>query len=65
VSCATLRGDTLSFGWEGPFLVNGEEQPLSGFKHYENPYCVAEMGEAQMDVQFGEYIVRLHFEAED
>jgi hypothetical protein len=64
-SCTTLRGETLSFGWEGPFLVDGEEQPLSGFKHYDNPYCTAEMGAPQMDVQFGEYIVRLHFEPED
>jgi hypothetical protein len=64
VRCTTLRGETLSFGWEGPFVVDGEEQPLSGFKHYDNPYCVAEMGAPQMDVQFGEYIVRLHFEQE-
>jgi hypothetical protein len=62
VSCTTLRGETLSFGWEGPLLVDGEEQPLSGFKHYENPYCVAEVGEPQIDIQYGEYIVRLHFE---
>jgi hypothetical protein len=62
VSCTTLRGEALSFGWEGPLLVDGEEQPLSGFKHYENPYCVAEVGASQMDIQWGEYIVRLHFE---
>ena len=27
----------LSFGWQGPFLRNQEEQPLTGFEHYENP----------------------------
>jgi hypothetical protein len=64
VSCTTLRGQSFSFGWEGPLNVDGGEQPLSGFKHYDNPYCVAEMGAPQMDVQFGEYIVRLHFEPE-
>jgi len=65
VSGTTLRGETFSFGWEGPLVVDGEEQPLSGFKHYDNPYCQAQPGDTQMDVQFGEYIVRLHFEPED
>ncbi|MCI0555670.1 MAG: hypothetical protein L0287_32390, partial [Anaerolineae bacterium] len=37
----TLRGDTLSFGWQGPFLRNDHEQPLSGFDHYENPYVAS------------------------
>ena len=64
-SCTTLRGESLSLGWEGPFLVNGEEQPLSGFKHYENPYCVTEVGAPQMDIGYGEYIMRLHFEGGD
>jgi hypothetical protein len=64
VQCTTLRGESLSFGWEGPLVVDGMEQPLSGFKHYDNLYCVAEVGDAQMDIQFGEYIVRLHFEPE-
>lgn len=62
VSCTTLRGDTLSFGWEGPLLVNGEKQPLSGFKHFENPYCVTEVGAPQMDIGYGETVMRLHFE---
>jgi hypothetical protein len=64
VSCTTLRGESFSFGWEGPLVVDGEEQSLSGYKHYDNPYCQAEPGDTQMDVQFGEYIVRLHFEPE-
>ena len=63
-SCTTLRGDTLSFGWEGPFLVNGEEQPLSGFRHYDNPYCVTEVGAPQIDIGYGDTVMRLHFEGE-
>jgi hypothetical protein len=65
VSCTTLRGESFSFGWEGPLTVDGEEQPLAGFKHYDNPYCQAQPGDTQIDVQFGEYIVRLHFEPEE
>jgi hypothetical protein len=65
VRCTTLRGERLSFGWEEPLLVNGEAQPLSGFKHYDSPYCVAEMGTVEadaarpMDIQYGDYTMRL------
>jgi hypothetical protein len=64
-TCETLRGDTLTLRWEGPFLVSGEEQPLSGYKHYEGPFCTAELPASQMDIQYGEYIVRLHFERDE
>ena len=59
--CATLRGETLAFGWEGPLLVNGSEEPIAGFKHYESPYCVAELAAAQMEIRFGDQLMRLHF----
>ncbi len=62
VRCTTLRNQTLAFGWEGPLLVDGQEQPLSGFRHYDNPYCVTEPSAPQMDIQYGEYLLRLHFE---
>jgi hypothetical protein len=61
VGCATLRGDSLAFGWEGPLLVEGKEQPLAGFKHYENPYCVADWPASQMDIRFGDQLLRLEF----
>lgn len=60
IHCDTLRGDTLDFGWRGPLLVNEQTQPLSGFKHYDNPYCEAELGSEQIDVRFGEQMMRLH-----
>lgn len=37
-----LRGETLEFGWDGPLRVNGAETPITGFKHFENPYCTAD-----------------------
>jgi len=61
VRYTTLRGETLALGWEGAFLRDGEEQPLSGFKHYENPYCVAELPASEMDIRFGDYVMRLVF----
>ncbi|MCL6432498.1 MAG: hypothetical protein K6V36_16820, partial [Anaerolineae bacterium] len=61
VRCTTLRGDSLSFGWQGPFLRNGEPQPLSGYRHYENPYTRVEMGAEEMQVRSGRYLLRLRF----
>lgn len=56
----TLRGDRLEFGWEGPFMRNGEVQPLSGFNHYENPYTTTPFPAEQMDIEFSGQIMRLH-----
>jgi hypothetical protein len=61
VRCATLRGEALSFGWQGPFLRDGNEQSLSGFEHYENPYAVSEYPSQQLDIRYGEDILRLDF----
>ena len=61
VRWATLRGETLAFGWTGPLLVDGNEQPIAGFKHYENPYSEVELGAGQMEVIRGEDAIRLHF----
>jgi hypothetical protein len=62
VSCTNLRDETLSFGWESPLMKDGQEQPLSGFKHYENTFVAADYPCTQMDVAFGEHLVRLNFE---
>lgn len=63
VRCATLRGDTLAFGWEGPFMRNGEAQPLTGFKHYDNPYCTADWPASELEVRYGDLAMRLDFTA--
>jgi hypothetical protein len=62
VQCETLRSETLSFGWTGPLRVDGVEQSLAGQKHYDGPHCTAEWPAAQMDIQYGEYTVRLRFD---
>jgi hypothetical protein len=64
VELTSLRGDQIRFGWEGPLLLNGEAQPLSGFKHYDNSYCTCELGAPAMDISVGGEILRLHFEQE-
>jgi hypothetical protein len=60
--CATLRGETLAFGWEGPFFVNESDMPLSGFKHYDNPYCVADLPASRMEIRFGDQLMRLNLD---
>jgi hypothetical protein len=57
----TLRGETLSFGWQGPFLRNDQEQPLAGFDHYENPFVVSEYPSRQLEIRFGETALVLKF----
>ena len=61
--CTTLRGDSLAFGWEGQFVRNGQPEALAGFKHYDNPYCVAEFPASQMEIRFGDQAMRLNFAA--
>ena len=61
VRFSTLRGDALSFGWQGPFLRNDEEQPLSGFDHYENPFVVSEFPSRQLEIRYDEAALRLEF----
>jgi hypothetical protein len=65
VNCTTLRGEALSFGWGDLFLRNGQEQPLSGFMHYENPFTTAGYPCSQMEIQYGEDLLRLDFGSVD
>ena len=52
----------MSYAWEGPLLLNDAEQPMSGFKHYDNLYCVAELPASKIEVRFGEWLLRLRFD---
>jgi hypothetical protein len=63
VRLRSLRGDEIAFGWLGPFLLNGCEQQITGFKHYDSPYCVADLPAAEMQIQHGDDAMRLKFGA--
>jgi len=63
--CHTLRGDRLEFAWEGPFLRNDQSEPLSGYRHYDNIYCQADLPAAQMEIRFGDTLMRLKFAEEE
>ncbi len=59
--CTTLRGETLEFGWEGALTRNGATEPITGFKHYDNLYCVADLPSSEMEIRYGENAMRLKF----
>ena len=61
VSLTTVRGDHLAFGWEGPLLLNGSEQPITGFRHYDNRFCQAELGAEEMLIEYQDQQMRLDF----
>ncbi len=62
VHCTTLRGEALSYGWRDSFTRNGQEQPVSGYEHYENPFVASRYPCRQMEIRYGEDILRLNFE---
>jgi hypothetical protein len=64
VNLRTIRGDMLTFAWEGPLLLNGSEQSITGFRHYDNPYCQAELPAEEMIIQFQDQQMRLDFTLE-
>jgi hypothetical protein len=55
------RGESLAFGWEGPLLINGVAEPITGFGHYDNPYCQSDLGAEEMVIQFQDQQMRLDF----
>ncbi len=61
VRLTSLRGDHISFGWTGPLVVNSDPQPIVNPRHIENPYCVAELPAAQMEVIYKGEGLRLNF----
>ncbi|HEX4030632.1 MAG TPA: hypothetical protein VHX20_09740 [Terracidiphilus sp.] len=61
VSLTTLRDETLEFSWDGPLRVNGRETPITGFKHFENPYCTADWPSQEMNIHFGGQTLTLDF----
>lgn len=61
MASACDRSAALQFAWEGPLLVNGVEQPIAGLKHYESLYAEADWPASQMDIRYGDQIMRLEF----
>jgi hypothetical protein len=61
VRWTTVRGISLTFGWDTPLLVNGEAVAITTSQHYETPYCTAPSPAEVIDVRYGGYMLRLDF----
>jgi hypothetical protein len=64
VQLQTPRGERLAFAWEGPLLVDGREEQITGFRHYDNAYCQADLPAEEMVIQYQEQQMRLDFALE-
>lgn len=61
VHLASLRNESIDFGWRGPLLVNENEQEITGFLHFDNPYASTELGAENMRIQFMDLLMQLDF----
>ncbi|WP_435361703.1 hypothetical protein [Haloarchaeobius sp. DFWS5] len=63
VSTASLSGDAesmtytspslgrVTFGWDEPFTVDGDEVSLTGYPRYDGPYCTVPFGETAVSIE--------------
>lgn len=42
-------------------MVDGKEQAITGFQHYENPYCSVDWPATEMGIHFGDQSLALNF----
>jgi hypothetical protein len=61
VQFQTPRGEHLAFDWQGPLLRNGNPEPITGFPHYDNPYCQADLPSEEMFIRYQDQQMRLNF----
>ena len=61
----TIRGENLSFGWQGPFRLDGEELTLESARHYDSLFGEADFPANSMEVQFGDQILKLDLSSPD
>lgn len=61
IHAGTLRNQSIDFGWEGPLLIDEAEVALPDARGIENPYCVADLGDEQIEIRFQDQALRLDF----
>lgn len=61
VQIRSLRGQQIEFGWSGDLQVDGVAEAITGFKHYESPFCTCEFNAEAMDIYFLDQGIRLKF----
>lgn len=61
VSWTTLRGQRLEFGWDSPLRLDGKEQPITNFPHFDNPYAQAPWPAKTTEIRHGTQSLTLDF----
>ena len=61
IHAGTLRNQSIDFGWEGPLLIDEAEVALPDIRGIENPYCVADWTDEQLEIRFQDQALRLDF----
>ena len=56
-----LRGEQIAISPENRLTINDQEQIISGYRHYENPYCIAEYPNESMEIGLDDQGIRLNF----
>jgi hypothetical protein len=51
----------VSFGWDGPFTVGGQEIPLQGAHRFDNPYLKALWGQSRYDIRHAGHRLLIDF----
>lgn len=62
VKCTNLRGQQLEFGWSTPFMIDGKEQPISNFMHFDTLYVKAPWPAKQLEITHQTKKLVLNFE---
>ena len=52
---------TVSFGWEAPLVVDGNEEPIADYPRYDNPFVTTNFLDTRYEVSDGEYSLVLDF----
>ncbi len=57
----SLRGEEIVISPETRVTINGQEQIISGFRHFENPDCIADYPAEKMEIGLDDQGIRLNF----
>jgi hypothetical protein len=63
VRYTSLRDQVIEFDWEGPLRVDGNEEAISGFPHFDSPYSQTELGADEMEIRYRDIGMRLNLTA--
>ncbi len=55
----------MTFGWHAPLVVRGQEQPLTDYPRFDNPFVRADFGDTRFEISDGQYGLVLDFAVDE